>query len=248
MKIKQPFETLRVALAFGQAVASVSAVTITPRGLVPGGPALTSLAPAIVASEVRIDLLAGADGERYLITVRAAATAGDLIEREVEVAVVDLAWAVPDLTTSYLSAQEFVDRLGLDQSIRITDTEGTGRIDAARLGKAIADASAEAEAYLAGRFALPLFSASAEGPLSVSSPLLAGIVFDLAVARLWTGEAPDSVRARAAAATALLRDIAKGVVTLPGAALLEPAVVSATPVLTTEQTGGLFSRDKLNQF
>ncbi|WP_439532034.1 phage protein Gp36 family protein [Polymorphobacter sp.] len=239
MKIKQPFETLRVALAYGQPLASVSAVTIAPRGMVPGGTALTSLAPAIVGSEVRIDLLAGADGERYLITVQAAATAGDLLERETEVAVVDLAWAVPDLVTTYLTAQEFVDRLGLDQSIRITDTEGTGRIDAARLGKAIVDASAETEAYLAGRFATPL---------SVSSPLLAGIVFDLAVARLWIGEAPDSVTNRASAAVALLRDIAKGVVTLPGAALADPAVISATPVLTTEQTGAVFSRAKLSQF
>ena len=239
MKIKQPFETLRVALAFGQAVGSVSAVIISPRGLVPAGPALTSLAPAIVGSEVRIDLLAGADGERYLITVRAAATAGDLMERETEVAVVDLAWAVPEVSTSYLTAAEFVDRLGLDHAIRITDTEGTGRIDAARLGKALIDASAEAEAYLAGRF---------QTPLSQPSQLLTGIVFDLAVARLWLGEAPDGVRARAAAATALLRDIAKGVVTLPGATLLAAAPLSAAPVLTAPQTGGLFSRDSLRDF
>jgi phage gp36-like protein len=193
----------------------------------------------ILGSEVRLDLLAGADGERYLITVRAAATAGDLIERETELAVVDLAWAVPELATTYLTAQDFVDRIGLDQAIRITDTEGTGRIDAARLGKALVDASAEAEAYLAGRFATPL---------SQPSQLIAGIVFDLAVARLWVGEAPDGVRERAAAATARLRDIAKGLLTLPGATLLAPAEVSATPVLTSPQRGGLFSRDRLSQF
>lgn len=240
MKIKQPFETLRIALAFGQPIGSVSAVIITPRGLVTGGPALTALAPAIVGSEVRLDLLGGADGERYLITVRAAAAAGDLIEREAEVAVLDLAWAVPDVSTVYLSATGFVDRHGLDNTIRLTDTEGSGRIDAARLGRALADASAEAESYLAGRF---------QTPLTQPSALIEGIVFDLALARLWIGEPPESVATRAEAAAARLRDIAKGLIVLPGAAALAPAETSPAPVLIGgSETPAMFSRDRLRSF
>jgi len=239
MKIKQPFETLALGLGFSEPMASVSDVAVAPRGLVAAGPALVAGAPVVDGLTITLPLSGGTDGERYLITVQAAAASGELLEREAEVAVVDLTWAVPEGGTSYLTVASFVERTGLDLAVRISDTEGSGRIEAARLGKALADASAEVESYLAARFALPI---------ATVSPLLEGLVFDIALARLWTGDAPESVRDRATAATARLRDLAKGLITLPGAAALTPADASPAPVLTDVAQGAFFSRDRLRSF
>lgn len=238
--IKQPAEQKIWGFDFspslaGETITAIAAITITPRGLVAPVTPLSIGAQDFDLGQVRLRLDGGTDGETYLVAVRVTDAAEQTHELDAEFTVLDLGFAIPNVTSPYLSAQAFVERLGLDEAIRLTDTIGNGRIEVARLATALADAQAEADSYLAGRHAVPLSTVPA---------LIAMIVFDLAVARLWRGELPESVRDRRDNAQRQLRDIAAGKITIPGAATLAPAQASDTPVLfvTSER---LFSRDTM---
>lgn len=246
MKIKQPFETIVLALPFPAAPVSIVSATAVARGLVPGGTALDIVSSTIVGSTVEIVAGAGADGERYLITVRAMIGGTVPTEREAELAVVDLSWAVPTLSNPYLTATGFVERLGLDDAIRIAATSDGTRIDAARLQRALDDAQAEAESYLAARYATPLSPATEVASAQVPA-MITTIVFDLAVARLWTADLPAGVADRRDRAQQLLRDIAAGKVTIPGAAALTPAATAPEPVLF-QANDRVLSRTSLRGF
>jgi len=241
--LKQPAERLIYEFDFSprlgtQAIASIVSATVTPRGRVPEVAAFSIGAQAFAGQAARLRLDGGTDGESYLITLTVTDDTGQTHEIDAEFAVVDFGFEVPTLVSPYLSAQQFVDRMGLDDTVRITDITGNGRIDAPRLTNALADAQAETDGYLAGLYAVPLAAVPA---------LIAAIVFDLAVARLWTGELPASVRERRDSAQRQLRDIAKRVIVLPDAAALAQAEISAAPVLLV---GGdrLFSRETLKGF
>jgi phage gp36-like protein len=238
VKIKQPFDTVALALPFPAAPVAIVSAVAAARGLVPGGTALTIVSSVIAGGAVNVTVAAGADGERYLVTVRATDAGGLAMEREAELAVVDLSWAVPTLAGPYLSAAAFVERLGLDDAILITATSDGGRIDAARLQRAIDDAQGEAESYLAARY---------QTPLSPVPATIETIVFDLAVARLYTAEVPPAVADRQARAQKQLRDIADGKVTIPGAAALVPAAIAPAPVLF-QGNDRLLSRETLKGF
>ena len=238
MKIKQPFETIDLAVAFaGSAPAAIGTVTVAAKGLVAVVTPLTVTGTAIAGSAVLVSLSGGTDGERYLVTVRATDAAGEAREAEAELGVVDFGWAVP-VTTGYLTAQALVERLGLDETIRLTDEAGIGRIDTPRLANAITDAAAEADGYLAARFTTPI------APVP---QLVATIVYDLAVARLYRGGLPADVKDRADVARDQLKSLAKGTMTLPGASAIAPAAASPTPVLV-DLPERVFTRDSLKGF
>lgn len=240
MKIKQPSEAIELLVSFGVPLASLTSTTLLARALVPDGAPIVLLDSALSGSNVAVEIGGGADGERYLITVKAVATSGALLEREVELAVVDFTWAVPSFSSPYLSPQGFVERAGLDTAIRLTDESGTGSIDVPRLANALADATATAESFLAALYAMPISPAPAD---------LVAIIYDLALARLWQGRAdlPDSVAQARDVALRSLREYADRRRTLPNALLIEPAAVSAAPVLF-EAPARSFTRDKLAGF
>lgn len=56
----------------------------------------------------------------------------------------------------YASKQDLIDRFGETEMVQITDRDGTGLFDDATFAKAQADGDAEIDAYLQGRYALPL--------------------------------------------------------------------------------------------
>ncbi|MDH5185171.1 MAG: DUF1320 domain-containing protein [Gammaproteobacteria bacterium] len=56
----------------------------------------------------------------------------------------------------YATAQDIIDRYGNDQLLLIADRDGDGLVDAAVVDQALADASAEIDAYLATRYELPM--------------------------------------------------------------------------------------------
>lgn len=236
MKTKQPAEQLIWEYDFSPrlgtgTISSIVAATVTPLGLVTQVTALTIGSQAFAGQAVRVRLDGGTDGERYAVAVRILDSAGQTHELDAEFAVIAFGFDVPTIASPYLSAQAFVDRMGIDDAVRLTDVSGTGRIDVARLRTALADAQAEADGYLAGRFATPLAPPpGGAGNWSVP-PLVTTIIYDLAVARLWRADLPQAVADAQAAARAQLRDIAKGTITLPGAALLTPAEASPQPVL-----------------
>lgn len=220
--LKQPDEVLQRQVRFAalSAVASLGAVTVTARGLVTGAAALTAV-PTLAGGAVSLSIAGGSDGERYLVAVRAQDAAGASEEAELDIAVIDGAWAMPDGGTAYLTIAEFVDRVGLPEVISLTDGTGEGRIDRAMLVKKLIDAQSIVDSHLAGRYLVPLTNP----PLIVQK-----YVTDLALAALYPGGAPDGVAEERKQTLRALERIQAGTATIPAETPPAPAV-NEQPVL-----------------
>lgn len=224
--IKQPGEQLQEAAPFPAAVTVVQSVAAMARGLVPGSAALTVVG-VISSGQAIVTIGGGSDGERYLVTIRAGDAAGQVIEAEIEVVVIEGSWALPDGGAPYLTITAFVDRFGLDEVVRMTDGDGAGRIDRKLLIAALIDAQAVVDAHLAGRYALPL---------ATTPPVIALAVADLARARLYPRGAPDGVGDAAKSALRMMERIQGGQMTLGVAAADVPATATETPILISKGT------------
>lgn len=107
----------------------------------------------------------------------------------------------------YASLQDLNERFGTDEVTVAADRDGDGSADTAAVDRALEDATAEVDAYLAVRYALPL----AEVP-----PIIVRLTADIAFHRL-SPEAPASSeqrRTRYDEAVSLLKRIASGDVAL----------------------------------
>jgi len=102
---------------------------------------------------------------------------------------------------AYATVADLVARYGEQEIIQLTDRAGTGVIDAAVANAALADATAEIDAYLSRRWQLPLASTPA---------LIRQLCCEIARYRLWEDQASDEVRRRYEDAVRLLRDLAAG--------------------------------------
>lgn len=227
--IKQPGETLRPAVPFFSSgpIAAIRGTTAIARGLVPGAPALT-VGATLANGIVTLALSGGGDGERYAVTVRADDAGGQTLESEVEVVVLESVWQTPDGGAGWLSIAALVKRFTLDEVVRMTDPDGSGRIDRDLLIGALIDAQAIAEAHIASRYALPL---------ATVPRILEMAVGDLARARLYPRGVPEGIADQAKAAMALLVRIQKGEATLglPAAAMPVEAVSDAPIVIAPGQ-------------
>lgn len=107
----------------------------------------------------------------------------------------------------YAQVSDLVSRFGQTEIVQLTDraTPPTGAINTAVAEGALSDADAEIDAYLTGRYSLPLASVP---------PVLSRIACDIARYRLWDDQAPEEVRARYEDARRILEAIAAGRVTL----------------------------------
>ena len=136
----------------------------------------------------------------------------------------------------YATLQDLVDRFGYEQLAQLSDRDAGAVIDETVVGRALADADAEIDGYLAVRFALPLSSVPAA---------LVRISCDIACYRLYDS-VPDSVRKRYEDAVRDLKGYASGSLALDGAAPLLPAAASVTvKVLAPER---LFNADTLARY
>lgn len=105
----------------------------------------------------------------------------------------------------YATLQALIDRFTETELSQVADPLGTGEIDQAVIDRALADADAEIDGALIGRYLLPL----QQIPL-----LLVRIACDLARESLYIDSPPKEVTSRAERARALLASIAKGVTRL----------------------------------
>jgi phage gp36-like protein len=105
----------------------------------------------------------------------------------------------------YATLQHLVERFGQQELLELTDEDGSGVIDEVRVGRALSDADAEINSYLAGRYTLPLAQSSDE---------LVRLACDVARYRLYDNRATDQVKERYDGAIAKLRDIARGLASL----------------------------------
>lgn len=220
--IKQPAEILKREILFAGAGALVQLVSVAAvaRGLVAGAAPLGAVG-VLAGAALLVTMSGGSDGERYLVTALAQDDGGARHEAEIEVAVIDGQWTAPDGGAPYLSVTEFVNRFGLDEAVRMTDVDGSGRIDRAMLVAALSDAQATADVHIAAAYAVPLASVPAAVKTAVA---------DLARARLYPRGAPDGVADAAKAAMRLLERVGEGKVPLPAQAPIATAP-AASPVL-----------------
>lgn len=106
---------------------------------------------------------------------------------------------------TYATQQDLIDRFGSQELIELTDRASTGAIDATVITRALNDADAEINGYLAGRYSLPL---------ATTPPALSRMACDIARYRLYEDRATEAVTQRYKDAVRFLDGIAKGLVSL----------------------------------
>lgn len=124
--------------------------------------------------------------------------------------------------------------------IQLTDDDRLGVIDETKVDEAIAAADAEIDAYCATRYAVPFASAPA---------VIRKICADMAVYHLYARKAeklPETRSERYKASVALLKDIARGLVSLG----VDPAPAASTQADQAAYNAGdrVFTKDTLENF
>ena len=115
---------------------------------------------------------------------------------------------------TYATQTDLVERFGFDELAQRTNRVDGLTIDTVVLGRALADADAEIDGYLATRYTLPLASTPA---------VLVRLAADLARYQLCGDKVPDSVRQRYVDAVVVLKRLATGDVQLAGIAAVPAA-------------------------
>lgn len=75
---------------------------------------------------------------------------------------------------AYVGKQDFVDRLGVDKVVQLSDRSGTREVDESRLNSAATAASATFDSYCLARYPAPI----------TATPLVKKYVLDLAIYQL----------------------------------------------------------------
>jgi phage gp36-like protein len=106
----------------------------------------------------------------------------------------------------YLTINEYVDRFGEAETVRVTDESRTGSRDDEKVETAITDATNFADSYLGTRYTVPI----ADPP-----EILKGIVAALAREQLHRTRPTPAVTENADRARAQLKDLSRGLAVLP---------------------------------
>lgn len=135
----------------------------------------------------------------------------------------------------YATQQDIIDQYGENELIIAADHDLDGEVDVDVVARALAGASEEIDAYLVGRYTLPLPT-----PPAILKPLCV----DIALYKVSTGTAvTDEKRRRYDDAVKLLSKIAKGELTF---GLEKPPAGASGAVITGPER--LFTRDKLKGY
>lgn len=128
----------------------------------------------------------------------------------------------------YATVQELETRLGgAEALVTLADRDGDGVADAELVERALADAAAEIDSYLAGRYALPLPTAPA---------VLVRLACDMAVYRItcdYGQGLTEEIRQRYEDAVSWLKRAASGDVSLGLPPQQQPAQTAAVPGLVS---------------
>ncbi|MDA8123522.1 MAG: DUF1320 domain-containing protein [Deltaproteobacteria bacterium] len=140
---------------------------------------------------------------------------------------------------AYATQADMEERFGAGELLKITDRSNppTGAIDAAVVTRALSDAEAEINGYLAARYTLPLSSTPA---------VLKRLCCVIARYYLYDDWANEQVRAQFEDATKVLKLIAEGKVLLGTEPAAAPETRASKPQFTTSDR--VFSRGSLEEF
>jgi phage gp36-like protein len=128
---------------------------------------------------------------------------------------------------TYAAESDLTERFGALELAQRTDRTNGTTVDAAVLGRALADADAEINGYLATRYTLPLAS---------TPPLINRLACEIARYRLYDDGVPETVRVRYQDAVSLLKRMASGEVQLAGITPVAVAGGSGNAVATRTST------------
>jgi phage gp36-like protein len=178
-------------------VARVGATTLTIDGT-----------PLVTPTAVQVEWKSGTVGNTYLTTVKVMDSQGQEHELEGEIIIADVGFTLPDgsVTSDYLTGEDYVDRFGYEETVRLTDEDRTGVINLAKLQAAISDAVEIVNAYLGVRYTLPMV------PVPT---LVKGLVAALAREKLHTLRPTAQVTLEGDRARSQLKDISAGRMALP---------------------------------
>lgn len=140
---------------------------------------------------------------------------------------------------SYATRQELIGRYGERLLVQLSDRADppTGEIGTAEVDRALADADAVCDGYLAGRYALPL---------AAVPPQLPPIAQAIAIYKLHTYQPEQKIVDEHSAAIADLVKIAQGVIKLPVDGI-EPASAGSEGVETIDRPRD-FTPENLRNF
>lgn len=141
---------------------------------------------------------------------------------------------------SYATLDQLTARYGEGMLVMLTDRGivPRGVIDDTVVDRALADADAVIDGYLAGRYVLPL---------AAVPPLVAQLAAQLTIWNLHVTTPEAKITDEKDAAIAQLKDIAKGVIRLPNAAGLEPSGNGGGGVMVTDRARPM-SADQMTGF
>lgn len=120
----------------------------------------------------------------------------------------------------YASIADMIERFGETEIVELTDLEHTGEVVVDVAERALTDATAEIDGYLAARYRLPVTD---------TPRVLSVLCTDIARYRLQKGVATDQARQRYEDALGTLKQIARGEINLP---LATPPPASAEPMVS----------------
>lgn len=141
----------------------------------------------------------------------------------------------------YYTQQQYLDAFGEDEALRLTDEGNTGIPDADAFTRAITDASADIDSYLAIRYALPLAEPVPRVIVSIAQAL---------VREKLHGTFPtDTVTKQADLARKALRDLSTGTAKLVDAAGVQPSqTVASASGIRVSAPARVFSAEKLARY
>lgn len=140
---------------------------------------------------------------------------------------------------AYCTLAELYNQISLSDLIALTDDTGTDGPNTTVIAKAIADADAEINAYLCGKYSVPL---------SPVPPIINKISVDLAIYHL-TGRrnmtVPEDRKTRHDDGISFLKDVQKGIAAIDAST---PVTVSIGPISTKTVDDRVITMDRLSEY
>ena len=138
---------------------------------------------------------------------------------------------------NYATLAGLISRFGETELVQLTDRTGANAIDTAVVDRAIADAAAEIDGYLQGRYELPLATVPA---------IITAYACDIARYRLFDDRATEQVTKRYDDAIRFLKLVAKGEVQLGTAPGGDAPDTTGGPAASAEER--VFTRENLQDY